>query len=141
MKHSSKLAFYETFKEFYEEEKYLNIITNFEQRQQFTKFRISNHKLAIETGRYTKPFTPRDKRLCSLCNNDTAIENELHLIFDCPSYSKICFDFHSKIKDKITFSPNHVTSLTKSEDETLIVHLSIFIKKCFQSRKEKLSDT
>ena len=140
LKHSSKLAFYETFKEFYEEEKYLNVITNFEQRQQFTKFRISNHKLAIETGRYTKPITPRDKRLCSLCNNDTAVETELHLIFECPSYSKIRFDFHSKIKDKITFSPNHVTSLMKSVDETVIIYLSIFIWKCFQSRKEKLPD-
>ena len=33
-------------------EKYLDKIKNFEQRRTLTRFRISAHKLAIETGRY-----------------------------------------------------------------------------------------
>ena len=39
-------------------ENYLHILSDFNQRKSFTKFRISNHKLKIETGRYSKPITP-----------------------------------------------------------------------------------
>ena len=50
-----------------------------------TKFRISNHKLRIETGRYEKPKIDRCDRTCRLCllNN---VEDESHFIFDCPFY-------------------------------------------------------
>jgi hypothetical protein len=37
-------------------ENYLHILSDFIQRKSFTKFRISNHKLKIETGRYSKPI-------------------------------------------------------------------------------------
>jgi hypothetical protein len=33
-------------------ENYLHILSDFNQRKSFTKFRISNHKLKIETGRF-----------------------------------------------------------------------------------------
>jgi hypothetical protein len=51
---SRKLERYNSIKETYETEDYLNIVRNFDQRRCFTKLRISNHKLAIETGRYGK---------------------------------------------------------------------------------------
>ena len=50
---SPKLSFYQTFKEYYEEEHYLNTLSIFDERKQLSQLRISNHKLAIETGRYT----------------------------------------------------------------------------------------
>jgi hypothetical protein len=34
------------------------------QRKSFTKFRISNHKLKIETGRYSKPLENRIREKC-----------------------------------------------------------------------------
>ena len=137
---SPKLSFYETFKEYYEEEKYLNVLNNFEERQHFTKFRISNHKLAIETGRYSKPKTPRDQRYCLLCNNDE-VETEQHMIFECSTYSKLRYVLQSKLKDKMDFSVNKLTFLMKSTDDEVIFYLSKFISKCFLLRKEKFSDT
>ena len=45
-------------------ENYLHILSDFNQRKSFTKFRISNHKLKIETGRYSKPITSLENRIC-----------------------------------------------------------------------------
>ena len=51
-----------------------------------SRWRLSNHDLKIETGRYTKPCTPREERLCNVCNS---IEDEYHVIFVCPLYTTI----------------------------------------------------
>ena len=51
---SRKLNVYQSFKTNYNEQPYLMAIHNVEQRMQCTKFRISNHNLAIEEGRYSK---------------------------------------------------------------------------------------
>ena len=37
------------------------------------KFRISNHQLEIETGRYKK--TRIDQRLCKICNENGCVED------------------------------------------------------------------
>lgn len=137
LKNSSKLSFYSTFKEFYEQEPYLNILRHFEQRRLFTKFRISNHQLAIETGRYYK--IPRDERLCLVCCTN-AMETEQHLILHCPAYSDIRSEFHSKLKEKIDFSSDYITTLTKSTDECVLTYFSIFIWKCFQFRNQQLAN-
>ena len=47
-----KLSTYITVKNNFGFEKYLDKIQNFEKRRTLTRFRISAHKLAIETGRY-----------------------------------------------------------------------------------------
>ena len=47
-------------------------------RQNITKFRISDHQLFIETGRYLK--IPRHLRLCETCN---ALDDEQHFFLNC----------------------------------------------------------
>ena len=51
---------------------------NFKYRQYITKFRMSDHQLLIETGRYYK--IPRSQRLCEICKN---IDDEFHFLFTC----------------------------------------------------------
>ena len=51
-----------------------------------SRWRLSNHGLCIETGRYTKPPTERKDRVCTLCR---VLENEEHVIFNCPRYDDI----------------------------------------------------
>ena len=135
---SPKLSFYATFKEYYDEENYLNIINNFDQRKQFTKFRICNHNLAIETGRYSKPKTPRDQRYCLLCN-DNKVESEEHMIFECSIYSDFRKHLQSKLTNKIDFSINNSKSLMNSTDDEIIFYLSTFLWKSFSLRQEILS--
>ena len=44
-----------------------NDISNESRRIAITRWRLSNHKLRVETGRYTRPKTPRGERTCSIC--------------------------------------------------------------------------
>ena len=54
------------------------------ERSILTKLRISAHALHIETGRYSRPPVPRDKRVCYSCKQ--FIENEEHFVLYCPCY-------------------------------------------------------
>ena len=56
-----------------------------------TKWRLSSHNLNIEKGRYTSPITPREERICKICT--TCIENEHHVLFDCPLYNIVRIRF------------------------------------------------
>ena len=50
------------------------------QRIAFTRLRLMSHRLKIETGRWTRPVTPRENRLCE-CK---AIQSEEHVLLKCP---------------------------------------------------------
>ena len=52
-----------------------------------TRWRLSNHSLNIETGRYTRPYTERPERVCTMCK--TLVEDEHHVIFICPRYNDL----------------------------------------------------
>ena len=55
-------------------------------RTVLTRWRLSNHNLQIERGRYTVPSTPRENRLCTLCET---VEDEHHVIFHCPRFDDV----------------------------------------------------
>ena len=61
-----------------------------------TKLRTSDHNLAIEKGRHSRPVVPREKRLCEFCNLNS-VETELHFLSDCSAYSDLRVTFLSKI--------------------------------------------
>ena len=66
-----------------------NIYTNFVDdrlRNVITRWRLSNHKLLIETGRYNTPYIERENRKCYGCG---VLEDERHAIFVCPSFEFI----------------------------------------------------
>ena len=55
-----------------------------------TRWRLSNHSLKIETGRYANPYIPREEEACSVC---FVLENEKHVlyltVFDLMKYVEI----------------------------------------------------
>ena len=59
-------------------------------RKIITRWRLSCHKLKIETGRYTSPKTPREDRKCALCG---VIDDEKHALFDCKAHRLIRREF------------------------------------------------
>ena len=65
IQHSTKLEFYNTFKNEYAPSCYLELTSKLNERKELVKFRIGNHKLMIETGRYSQ--IPRVNRLCPTC--------------------------------------------------------------------------
>ena len=88
---TSKLRTYALFKTEIGLENYLFEIKNVAVRVHVTKFRLSNHRLMIETGRHTKnkkdDKIPKEKRFCPFCPRK--IENEFHFIFECPIYTHL----------------------------------------------------
>ncbi len=84
----SKLWVYKKFKRSIYIENYLVMSTNnnsIPKRKDFTKLRISAHQLRIETGRYSRPKTPVEKRICQFCDTQS-VESELHFLLDCSHY-------------------------------------------------------
>ena len=64
-----------------------------------SKMRISNHRLAIETGRFSK--TPQNERLCLFCkanNNFSEIEDEQHVLLRCSRYTEIRRDLFDRVR-------------------------------------------
>lgn len=83
---SRKLETYALFKHDLELEKYLQLPIPIKYKTALAKFRISAHSLSIETGRYDN--TPRENRLCRLCNL-RQVENEYHFLIVCPQYREL----------------------------------------------------
>ena len=106
---SGKFETYVTFKQTFKYEPYLNQIKNFKERQALTKFRISNHNLQIETGRYKKPKIPRNERFCDICLTDQIqnIGNEIHFLLKCPNLSKE----RAEMMNEITLTCPNMTQL------------------------------
>ena len=65
-----------------------------------TRWRLSNHSLNIETGRYTRPYTERTERICTLCTS--SIEDEHHVIFVCPRYEDIRLGHNELVQKSAT---------------------------------------
>ena len=133
----SKLRSYALFKTSLNTENYLLDASNIDRRREFTRLRISAHKLRIETGRHTR--TPVEARLCTQCNQQE-IEDERHFILACTKYN----DQRNKLVQKL----NDFTSFNQMSDDDKFVFLmgynegdieifkivSDFISECFLLR-------
>ena len=88
-----KLELYCKIKQNFAMEPYLKQIKEFKLRRAMTAFRISAHKLEIETGRYIKckqngQYVPRDERICAICEeNDVILKgDEEHALTSCMGF-------------------------------------------------------
>jgi len=55
-----------------------------------SKFRLSNHRLNIELGRYNNVL--KENRICNVCqqlNNTNVIDCEYHAFFKCAKYDTV----------------------------------------------------
>ena len=86
----------------------MSIIKDFDKRRSLTKFRISPHTIKIEEGRFSKPPTSLEKRVCDYCSQE--IEDEIHFLITCPKYAHIRKHFFSLVqkhcKNFILFNNN-----------------------------------
>jgi len=77
---SNKMRTYRLFKTIdnYKCEDYLHQVTNTRHRIALTKLRLSNHTLAIETGRYSRPRKKPAERICPIYKIE--MEDEYHFL-------------------------------------------------------------
>ena len=67
---------------------YLSMVTDQQLKQTLTKYRLSEHSLAIEKGRHRKTWLPAEQRLCCHCTLNEP-ETELHFLTKCEKYKQI----------------------------------------------------
>ena len=79
----NKIRTYRLFKttDNYKCEDYLHQVTNTRHRIALKKLRLSNHKLAIEKGRYSRPFKKPAERTRPICKVEMA--DEYHFLNIC----------------------------------------------------------
>jgi hypothetical protein len=84
VQNSSKAINYKTFKTEFKYKEYLN---NLEIKDAILlcRFRTTNNKLPMETGRWNN--IPRENRKCKLCNR-SQIGDEYHYIFECHYFNQ-----------------------------------------------------
>ena len=70
----------------YKCEDYLHQVTNTGHRIPLTKLCLSNHKLAIETGCYSRPFKKPGERICPI--RKIEMEGEYDFLNICPAYQE-----------------------------------------------------
>ena len=126
-----------------EPESYLSVISNPTVRQAFTKLRISDHKLSIETGRHCKPPKPLEDRTCPLCNSQS-LEDEIHFLIHCSAYRQLrstLFEVAMTSNGNFIFlsSKDKFIFLMCNTDRTIIKHTGHFIYRAMQLRFSLLS--
>ena len=142
-----KLAFYAEFKSDLIKESYLSL--PFHLRKWLCKFRICNHRLAIETGRYTRPKTERQSRFCKHCTMGV-VEDESHFAFECPYYrherkefSKVIINLTGiDLEDYLTLSESKratLTNLLNSNDMLVLIALAKFVRLACERNVGKVS--
>ena len=117
VENSPKSLCYRFFKETLEFENYLDIL-NDNDRKNYTKYRICNHRLPIETGRWTNIV--RNQRFCNLCNANK-LGDEYHYILECPALenerkahiNSFYFQRPNTLKYKQLFQTKDVKTLRK----------------------------
>lgn len=83
---SNRLEMYSRYKHDFDMEQYLDFIKDKKFKIAFTKFRLSSHDLAIESGRYEN--LNRNERICKYCNGNF-IETEYHFLLVCTHYREL----------------------------------------------------
>ena len=93
------------------------------------RFRCSCHDLRIERERYLPPEikAPRHHRTC-LCCASTAIEDENHMVFHCPIYERLRFQY----ADLFSPPPPSLASFL-SQNQTRVAS---FIHNCLVLRRQ-----
>ena len=81
----NKLRTYRLFKKELTTETYVKIVLPFKHRSAFAKFRCGVAPLRLETGRYERLDV--QLRVCPFCKD--TVENELHVVTQCPVYDDI----------------------------------------------------
>ena len=143
---NGKLGFYNQVKDSFGCELYMKLQLSYAEHKAIAQLRSSSHKLQIEVGRYG---TDRDNvlsRVCSFCTSDSmdnltwlshlpmfdpVIEDELHVLTECPHYASERATVGPKLWHSLT-----TEGLLKSifNDKSSVQNLSRFVSKIWKKR-------
>ena len=141
----NKLRTYSKFKSSYSMENYIISAKDINKRRNFTKLRISAHNLMIEMGRYTKPTTPVDQRLCHFCAINS-VEDEMHFVTKCDLYKTEREDLFNELNCILAFDLKNMDCNDQFKfimscgdgDYNIINCVCKYIDRCFVKRAQSL---
>jgi hypothetical protein len=111
--------------------KYIEQININKYRAALTRFRLSSHRLYIETGRWHKPHPiPRNERKCILCNT---LEDEFHFLLECELYKDLRIRYIKQYFRKRPNIPKFV-ELLSSDQKQINTNLAIYLFKAMERR-------
>ena len=98
-----------------------------------TKFRLNDHTLEVELGRYKN--TPRNQRLCKTCK---VLEDEVQFFLFCKINDNLRLPFVDFIESKFP-SFNQLDSIEKikiilNPDKNILSNVCTFIKRSLEAR-------
>ena len=134
-----KLRTYQMFKWDFGVENYVSTLLSKRHRSFLAQFRSGILPLKIETGRFQN--IPIDKRICTLCNQDS-IEDEIHFLLECDFYSSERQNlFRSAEANHENFSEieNDVKLTILMNDEDLFGEVANFIANAYEKRSMALA--
>ncbi len=111
----SKMQCYLSLKREYSMAEYLFTVSDKKLRSTLTRYRLSRHKLMMETGRHRQTWLPPEQRLCSHCDLNQ-MDTELHFLTECSKYTDGC-NLWTVFYDKI--QQIHPTFTTLPDQEKL----------------------
>lgn len=118
---------------------YLSTVKDCELRRRMTRYRLSNHTLTVETGRYRQNWLPRERRICPYCTAGE-VETETHFLTSCPNYEQIRNTFYPKFKilcpDFIKLNNKTQLQHVLGEKRDCILLAARYINACHKKREE-----
>ena len=142
------LRFYKIFKNSFEPEPYIKLISDRKIQKSLSQYRLSSHCLRIHKGRQERnkngKNTLANKRFCLSCKSGE-IDDEMHLFTNCKTHNLERGIFLTNIKPRILI-PNSSTPIEylchiiSSDDKKILYEFGKFLKIAFTKRKlENLS--
>ena len=109
---------------------HLSAVHNARHRISLSRFRTSCHDLRIERERYLPQAikAPRHERTCLHCAHPIAIEDEPHMVFHCPMYDGLRFEYADLFP---THAPHSIACFL-SQDQNRVAS---FIHECLVLRR------
>ena len=114
-------------------EPYLDMVGERTHQVALTRLRLSNHRLRIEMGRYTRPKTVRAQRVCILCNSGE-VEDETHVLLQCTLY----MEERTNMMHKLTttdISPPSTKHILSEYTKHSIQSVAHFIQSALKKRR------
>ena len=143
---------YRLFKSSFTKEPYIDLERNRNQRAFITRLKIGSHLLNIERGRWTRPVTPVEHRICSYCAQSSSastspwfrpttvsIDDEYHFLMNCSRFNVVRDSAFQDISlpnfANLSKMNQFCTLLCPTEAKTVRI-VNNFIKEMFKVREK-----
>ncbi len=135
----SKMQCYLSLKREYSMAEYLFTVSDKKLRSTLIRYRLSGHKLMIETGRHRQTWLPPEQRLCSHCDLNQ-METELHFLTECSKYTDIRTVYYDKIQQIhptfTTLPDQEKLAYLLGEHKTCCVLAAQYVSLCHHRRED-----